>query len=38
LDEVIAHPSTMVYINDVMWLKKTWQSWQDIVALAKEKR
>jgi hypothetical protein len=36
--DVIAQPDTMVYINDVVWLKKMWQNWQDIVALAKEKR
>lgn len=38
LDDVITQPDTMVYINDVVWLKKTWQSWQDTIKLAKEKR
>lgn len=37
LDHVIAHPSTMVYINDVVWLKKMWQNWQDVIELTKEK-
>jgi len=27
--DVIAQPDTMVYIDDVMWLKKTWQNWQE---------
>ena len=38
LADVITQPDTMVYINDVVWLKKTWQSWQDTIKLAKEKR
>jgi hypothetical protein len=35
--DVIAQPDTMVYINDVVWLKKTWQNWQDVIELTKEK-
>ena len=36
--DVITQPDTMVYIDDVVWLKKTWQNWQDMIELAKEKR
>ena len=38
LADVITQPDTMVYINDVVWLKKTWQHWQDMIELAREKR
>jgi len=37
LDDVIVHPDTMVYINDVVWLKKMWQNWQDVIELTKGK-
>jgi len=36
-DDVIAQPDTMVYINDVVWLKKMWQNWQDVLELTKNK-
>ena len=36
--DVITQPDTMVYINDVVWLKKTWQNWQDMIELAREKK
>jgi len=37
LDDVIAQPGTMVYIDDVTWLKKIWQNWQDVLELTKNK-
>jgi hypothetical protein len=37
LDDIITHPGTMVYINDVVWLKKMWQNWQDVIELTKDK-
>ena len=35
--DVIAQPDTMVYIDDVTWLKKMWQNWQDVIELTKDK-
>jgi len=37
LADVIAQPGTMVYIDDVTWLKKIWQNWQDVLELTKNK-